>query len=334
MRIPLGLLASFALVSAFAQPVLDQSSTPQAGVVYTYVSAERQDLPGLGAGQVWDAAEVQPISQSTIQFIDLANAQGAADFPQADVVMFSLGKETYLESTTDGLYAVGTYIASPTITVVYSDSFRLLRFPCTLGTAWTDTYAGPYLYNGEAYVRSGSGTFEATGYGTLVLPGGAVHDVLRIDGRESYTEAGGNNLFTYTDSFSLFYKPGLGSYVARNDSIATTFNGASSPVQLRFLHMDSTSLGTDPVLGRWIGMEVFPNPASDLVHVVFAADDALNLAVFDAHGRQVATARPPVHGVGVHRYPLALDGYAPGLYTVIAVSRDGRHGLVRFTVVR
>jgi hypothetical protein len=96
--------------------------------------------------------------------------------------------------------------------------------------------------------------------------------------------------------------------------------------------MDSTSLGTGSVAGRAVGMEVFPDPASDEVNVVFASDGAMQLLVFDARGRQVATAGPSTPGAGVHRVHLSVQDYASGLYTVIAVSRDGRRGQVRFIV--
>lgn len=322
----------FAVVSA--QPVLDQASAPRPGTVYTYVSADRQALAGLGAGQVWDASGAVPFTTSTVQFYDTVAGQVAAQFPQAEVVMFLEGKETYLSSEADGLYALGTHIASPTITVGYTDAYRSLRFPCDLGTAWTDTFSGPYLYNGEPYVRAGSGSFSATGYGTLVLPEGPVHDVLRIDGVEHYTEVGGGNLFTFTNSFSLYYKPGLSHFVARNDSIATSFNGSPSPDQLRFLHMDSTSLGLVPDVARGIGVEVFPNPASDRLQVVFATEGAAMITVLDAHGRQVAREPVAPEAAGVRRVALDLHRTAAGLYTVVVTGQDGRRGTVRFAVVR
>jgi hypothetical protein len=40
------------------------------------------------------------------------------------------------------LYIQGSYTASLPITSVYTNVYQYLQFPCTLGTTWTDTYAG------------------------------------------------------------------------------------------------------------------------------------------------------------------------------------------------
>jgi len=325
-------MATVAVSTVFAQPTLDAGSAPAPGNSYAFVIADPITLNGAGAGQVWDASGAIQTSATTVDFIATSSSSVSASFPGADVVIVADGSETFIDVASDGLYILGSYNPGLPVTAVYSDPYRYLQYPCTLGTAWTDTYAGSYTYNGDTYAQSGSGTYEATGYGSLVLPWGTVDNVLRVDGSETYEESGNGNSYVYDAVFTYYYKPGVGYFVARSIDASATFNGAPAGVQLAFLFLEQNSIGMGEQVAASIGMEVFPNPATDEATLLFAAEGSLSLQVIDGAGRTVLQRSLPRSGAGLFRETLDVSGLTDGLYTAIVTGTDGQRGAARFLV--
>lgn len=71
-------------------------------------------------------------------------------------------------------------------------------------------------------------------------------------------------------------------------------------------------------------LDLWPNPAGDILNISFRATDRARVTLIDGTGRQVYTG---LHHGGIDLLPVA--GFAPGIYTVV-VSRDGRVTTGRF----
>lgn len=323
-----------AFTTAVAQPTLDQSCAPAVGSSYTFEVCDLINLSGLGAGQVWDASGVTVNGSEVADFIAVGSSTVAASFPSADVIQTSSGIETFIDVASDGLYVIGSYNPNLPITSVYTNVYQFLQFPCTLGTTWTDTYGGSYTYNGITYVQTGSGTYEASGYGTLQLPWGTLDNVLRIDGSETYTESGNGNSYMYNSTFSYYYKPGIGNYVARNIDASAELNGVPQGTQQLFLFLDQNSIGINERSAMTIGLEAFPNPAQDQLTLLFTAEGSLSLDVMDAEGRVVLRRSLERAGAGLFREQLDVSGLSAGLYTALVSGTDGQLGMTRFLVQR
>jgi len=334
MRSSFLLPALLTLTTAFAQPTVDQSCAPTAGSSYTFVLADMLNLSGQGAGQVWDASGAFITGNDVVDFVALGSSVAGASFPTADVVQTSAGNETFIDVASDGLYVIGSYNPNLPITSVYTNVYKYLQFPCTLGTTWTDTYGGSFTFSGITYVQTGSGTYEATGYGSLQLPWGTLDNVLRIDGTETYTESGNGNSYVFTSIFSYYYKPGVGLYVARNIDASAELNGAPQGTQQLFLFMDQNSIGIKERSAITLGLEAFPNPAQDQLTLLFTAEGSLSLDVMDAEGRVVMSRSLERSGAGLFREQLDVSGLSAGLYTALVSGADGQLGMTRFLVQR
>jgi hypothetical protein len=319
---------------ASAQPTIDQTCAPTVGSSYAFVVADALTLPGIGAGQTWNASGAMITGSDNVDFIGLGNSSAGASYPAADVVLTAAGNETYIDVASDGLYILGSYNSSLPITSIYTNVYQYLQFPCTLGTAWTDTYAGSYTYNSITYAQSGTGSYEATGYGSLVLPWGTVDNVLRIDGTENYQESGNGNSYDYNATFSYFYKPGIGYFVAKGIDASAELNGAPAGTQQNFLYLEAGSIGMAEHAAATIGVELFPNPAQDQATLVYTAEGSVSLEVLDAAGRTVAHRAIARSGAGLFREMLDVSALTNGLYTAIITSADGQRGVARFLVER
>ena len=318
--------------SASAQPTLDGSSAPAPGYTYDFVVAPYLNLSGVGANQVWDASGAVTSGADNAVMLDLASSTAGNTFPMADVVVLSGGTESYIDVQADGLYIIGSYIGNLLITSTYTDPYRYLIYPCQLGDAWNDTYDGSYMYNAVTYAQAGSGTFEATGYGTLVLPWGSISNVLRVDGTEIYSETGGGNFYEYIGTFSYFYKPGLRYFLAKSTDASATLNGSPAGDQLVFTYMTENSVGLDEQEASSIGMEVFPNPADRTANVIFTADRALSMEVYDVDGRLCMQRALNGAGAGLFRESIDVSGLPAGMYSVIVHGRNGQRGVTRMIV--
>ncbi|MCB0771507.1 MAG: T9SS type A sorting domain-containing protein [Flavobacteriales bacterium] len=321
-----------AMLRLEAQPVLDGSCAPVPGTNYTLVVAGSIDLPGMGPDQVWNAAGAVVSGTEQIGFIEAELTFAGTFFPTADVAN-SLGQiETFIDIADDGLYIVGTYNGSFPFISTYTDPNKYLQFPCELGDAWTDTYAGSYTYGGVTYTQSGSGVFSATGFGSLVLPWGTVTNVLRIDATEVYSETGNGNLYEYEAEVSYFYKPGVGHYVAKSADASTTFNGNSTGSSANFVFLDGSTVGILDQPDRSIGIEVYPNPVGSNATLLFTAAGARSLQVFNADGKLVLDQPLTGYGAGLHKLGIDVHGWASGVYSAVLLGVGGERGVTRFVV--
>jgi hypothetical protein len=167
-----------------------------------------------------------------------------------------------------------------------------------------------------------------------VLPWGTVDNVLRIDGTDSYQESGNGNTYTYEATFSYYYKPGLGHYVAKSIASTSEYNGSPAGDQEFFLFLEANSIGIGERELTSIGLEVFPNPTADIATLVFTAEGSLNLSVMDGAGRTVVERALPRTGAGLFRETLDVSALSPGLYTAVVTGADGQRGVARFAVER
>jgi hypothetical protein len=90
--------------------------------------------------------------------------------------------------------------------------------------------------------------------------------------------------------------------------------------------------GLAPRATRMAAAVVFPNPAHAILHVIHPLHDVLRVEIFDAAGRCVRKARmtsPASPQAGQLSVP--VSELAPGMYTLVVVSKDG---LARSTFIR
>ncbi|TXI80250.1 MAG: T9SS type A sorting domain-containing protein [Flavobacteriales bacterium] len=335
MRATFSFLIAAAPIITLQGQTLDMGNAPTIGSTWSYISCGPVVLAGTGEGQVWDASgAVSNAAPESMAYIDPMSSAVGGEFPNAEVALQYGASVTYYSVEEDGLYVLGSYQANLPITSIFTDPLRQFIFPAVLNDSWSDEYSGSYTYNGEAVSQEGEMSCTVSGLGDLVLPWGTVENVLRLDITEVYTEQGLGNTFEMSRTLTEFYRPGLGTYVARAYAATTEMNGQPGQSGQGFLYLPEAALvGIGDARERAIGMEVFPNPATDRATVVYAANGVGTIDLYDASGKLVLQRPAPLTS-GLASATLDLHGLPAGVYTVRVQSRDGDRGNIRLAVDR
>ena len=177
--------------------------------------------------------------------------------------------------------------------------------------------------------RSGSVTGNADGFGSVVMPFGTVNNVLRVRLVEDYTDRP-SSTSTTTSSPTSSTSPDCAPLV----QIEMHGDHADAVNDQRTQWLDGSAVGIAEALTQDIGIDVFPNPASDRIEVVYGASGRLTLELVDATGRTVqvqelANARP-VCTATWWTSPASL----PGLYVLRIRNEAGETGTKRLIIIR
>jgi len=169
-----------------AQPILQYpDNAPVIGDIYETMCISPNGLSHepVGPDVSWDFSQITPLTSGSIVAIDPTTAPDGNLFPGANIAL-NRGDSIYtfglVEST--GFYYLGAKmtIMNFPVTMVYSDSRKFLQYPFTYNDTYTDGYKGISSVSFTEIRASGESVVLADAWGTLILPTGTYHDVLRI----------------------------------------------------------------------------------------------------------------------------------------------------------
>jgi len=280
-----------------------------------------------GSNMTWDFSTLSADSSETIQFVDPAGTPMAASFPGATVAQYQDNSYTYFQTSGTDMLLLG--VDADGIIVPYQDPEQWLQVPCSFGTTWSDNLAASFSSSGFPVNRSGSVTGNADGFGSVVMPFGTVNNVLRVRLVEDYTDQTIVNI-DYDFITDFFYKPGLHAPLVQiGDYTVTTLITVNDQ---RTQWLDGSAVGIAEALTQDIGIDVFPNPASDRIEVVYGASGRLTLELVDATGRTVQVRELGQRAPGVHRDVVDIAGQPAGLYVLRIRNEAGETGTKRLII--
>lgn len=316
--------------SLLAQPTLGSgSATPTPGEQITYANGDYA-LPGAaGANLTWDHSSITNNASNIQNWVTPASTGLSAAYPNATVALDATGSDYlfYTGSATgfeqDG-FSVGGF------TGTCSDRLTMLAYPSSYSSTFADNMQCSITDGNTTWARTATITGEADGYGTVILPWGTVNNVLRVHTVQhmidnQYTPA---SEYDY-DSYS-WYKPGTHGPVLNIDKTSVNFfgiliNDSSATV------IDAASVGLAEALRHDIGVDVYPNPATDRVEVVYgvAGGQVMTMDVLDLTGKVVLTIGRRTQVAGVQREVLDLSDLSAGAYLVRVTDANGATGMKR-----
>lgn len=330
------LLFSFSMglgMTALAQPTLEfPSSAPTPGTSFE-VNYAAPTAPGAnGPDQTWDFASLAADS-SGITYVELPEATPLGnEFPSATAAVVAPTGTDYFRAAAGLLELQGISFLGQTAPL--DNSAAYLPYPCTYQSSWEDDFGGTLEFQGFPLQVTGTVIGIADGYGTLLLPEGPVNDVLRVRRITSTTIQTFLGDFVLEDETFAFYTAGIGIPVLEISN--TTGDVLGTPIDLQTLEwVDLTTVGVAEGPGARIGLEAFPNPATDQVQVNISLGGGAQVSVelFDAQGRQVRALPLNTGSHGVHTHFLDIQGLPSGMYMLRVVDNDGRSGTVRIQVL-
>lgn len=316
--------------SALAQPTLTfNGNAPQPGTSYQWRFGPYMAPGAAGAAQVWDMSGLTIDSTTQVMLVAPSATTFGASFPTATVAEVSDGSTVYYRTAADGVYMVGH--EAEDFPVVFSEEGRFMSFPCTYQTTWADTYSATFTSEGITVQQDGDVSGEADGYGTLILPGGGTHQVLRVHWIQEVTT--GTSMFSTTTLFDsyLYYVPGRSYPLVQSITSTATFLGNTITQQFTQWTDEVVTGVPDGTTGS-ISMDVFPVPTSDRLYFDLPArSNGMPLVhITDAAGRTVNGARDlTVRGT---RGSLDVSAMPAGIYQLTAIDAAGRRATARFIV--
>lgn len=335
MRTLVTLVGVLAFMLLNAQTITS-ADAPAVGYTFSWqTSAWYQDL-SVGSGQTWDMSAATPSGGAEVFFYILPSlAPGSAQFPNADLALQpagSLSTATFIDVQSDGLYGLGTYDSGGPVSVLFSDVENTMRYPCTMGTSWTDFAAYETQVSGTP-ISSGAdtSTYTTDGSGTLILPNATYDDVLRITHTSSETAVSFGTTYVTTKDEVIFRKPGIQEVLASTMHHVYYTNGVQSDELFQSFYLVSISTGivADEAAAT---LSLFPNPANGIVRIHSTATDVLELTVTDALGRTIhAEHFPAGHAMGGGS-TLDVSTWGKGVYQVSMRDMAGQVSVQRLVV--
>lgn len=329
-----------------AQPTITTAQLPYAGLAYinSVDSSFTASIPAGGAMQTWNFSTL--LTQDDLDSIGFINASVTPyvnDFPGANLAANSTTDSiySYFITNANGFYFKGIYFYGSNLPfpvninkLVFNPANLSVPTPFTYNNTLTsfyrfvldvDTGGAPYL----RIISRTNQAFVADGYGTVQLPSSASYsNCLRIKVTET----------TY-DSV-LVDALGFGIYIPFSNSISqsTIYNFLRQAQPSLILSINADSLGTNGLSASWFqgtaitsvsdqqtstspsAINVFPNPASDLVMITLPDAGKQNdiFRLFDLQGRVIRETSLE----GMNQYGFYVSNLAAGTYMWTVSGRE------------
>jgi len=199
----LNVLAQPTITSAQLNPVIGESIS----VVQTnWIS------PGSGGPNLtWNFSSLISSQTGTLTI-----SGASASFPgtnQTQEMVMSDGSimRNYSEVIATGqfLHGFDFSISGSSLTYNYSNTEKMLQFPLSISTTFTDAYSGTFSLAGIPGTRTGNVSFSVDGYGTITTPSGTYSNVLRVRFENTNTDVSAIGTNTASQITYLWYKAGI-----------------------------------------------------------------------------------------------------------------------------
>lgn len=286
-----------------------------------------------GAGITWNFASLSSFNVKTGTFV-LPNATPhAAAFPGATTaVVYTPGIEygsftanyEFFTINNTGLTKNGfVNNASTPIAVNYSDPKTLMPYPFTYGNSHIDNFTANYSSGPNSVTEAGNFTVTADGYGSLVLPYGAINNVLRVRIVENFTQTiAGFPPFEYVVETYAWFHPRLAYPIF--SIISETVNGSPQPsVIARYIQIpnfddsipDIVSISPQSALQT---TQLYPNPVRHTAQLRFTLTQSAPVVaeLYNLSGKMVAEVVNSYLPAGSHSAAIAAHQLPKGLYVL------------------
>lgn len=332
----LSMLFASVAATAMAQPTLiTATNNPVIGdSFYGYMTdSSHVDIGSAGASVTWDMSAIVKNDSDTTTYMACSATPNCSLFPGSNIVMYNAGDYAYGISGTSGIEMIGAYAMGTDMHM--TNNMTYTKFPLSMSTSFNDTFETTVSILGMTLYITSNSTNTVDAFGTLMLPTGTFNNVLRV--HSVVVEKDSSNILG-TPDVSLSQTETYSWYVTGFHSPLLTVNldtaGASSPyVTDAKYYAPATSLSVaNTALQN--GMNVYPNPASNDVHITLgAAGTERTLYVADMTGKAVYTQIVKANNNGGSDVVVPVSNLANGLY-VVRVIGDGSVTTAKFSVIK
>jgi len=275
------------LVARSQGPTLTFSNlAPVPGDVSTSYNADTAGVsPGsAGAGQNWNFSGLNVLTTQTIFiYVQPSSTPYFASFPSATVAFTTGNLYSYIIAGPSEYSIIG--ISSSMYTMNYTDPEVLYSFPFSFGNNFTDSLAGSYLLSGNNYVRKGTRTVTADGWGTLILPSGTYNNTLRVKCIQDFIDSSAMGVSHIYNTTYLWYDGIHKTPVLNILKSTVTRNGTHNYGNSVMVSAGASGIADNFSTATLVN--VSPNPANDIIHVRMNMSALFKMEILTLDGKVI-----------------------------------------------
>lgn len=282
------LLTSFLLISLslLAQPSLQYpENAPVIGDItqIQFVSPTGLSTDPVGENVTWDFSQLTNLYGATIEAIDPASAPYGSLYPQANIAL-KMNDSTYSYCLIDesGFFYLGAQMmqSGNPIIMVYSDSRRYMRYPFDYLDTENDPYKGASNFPPVEIRATGDSEIGADSYGTVILPYGTFHDVIRLTTLDIEIDS----LFVMNQFTGVVEVTRMQFHWYWQYSKSPLFSieivtAGAGPADTTAYYATTGAGLNDPSSSPISMLSVFPNPAEDHIKISFNTSESIGTTI-------------------------------------------------------
>lgn len=324
-----------------AQITIDENDINKTfGTVWTMFQADDDSLainvnlgtPGGPNNWQFDPSDFPAGDTVDYTIVDPASTPWGNEFPNSDHVWNFLEPEnnfnvfSFTEASSNGYlhHSAVFQVGANEFKVIFSNPRKLLEFPATLGTTWTENYIVIPLFDpANATVDSTSSVSTVDAWGTITTPLGTF-DCLRV--RVDETEISldyDNGVVVATDTTTeinyLFYTEN-GGYFAEISSLDNETNPNFTTASDITFRMQNVTVGIEEnsnlKLSTFDLAQNFPNPFNPSTQISYSLSkpNFVNLTVFNEIGQEVKVLKNGFQNAGNFNLNFDASKLSSGTY--------------------
>jgi hypothetical protein len=215
------------------------------------------------------------------------------------------------------LGATGVTGGIPALTISVTPAPEIVYgLPSTLGTGWVTAFTNTVRLLGSVLsTTTHNARYSVDAYGRMTMPGGQVHDALRI---KKYNLYNGSPVLSY-----LFLARGGAQIYAESASPDTNINSGTIAIRRRTLVWNQTVLADptdvrldDRIPAAFALKQNYPNPFNPATRIEYElpTDAFVSLKVYNLIGQEVATLVNESKRAGIYVADWNAEGLPSGMY--------------------
>ena len=326
------LLSLFALTiaagTAIAQPNLTASTmNPVIGdVFYGHMLDTNVSKGPSGAGVTWNFASVTQMSLDTTTYKACDSTPYCSSFPGSNIAQLNGGDYVYGTANSSALQLNGVH--SMGMNIVFSNPQVVMHYPFTYNSVFVDTSSAVIA---SVYYHTEIDSFIGDAWGTLTLPSGTFNNVLRIRQIVHSTDSFGTDVsHARTESYNWFVPTFHNPIMTIGyDTAGSTTSYVSSAAYYTAPH----NVGVRDMSKAVSGVKVYPNPATDMMHIEFTTGDAsaTTVTITDLMGKVGATLGRDKINTGKNDIAYSVADFSTGVY-ILQIQNAGGVTSEKFVV--
>lgn len=283
---------SLILTQAAYEPVI--GDTNRMYILDTSAFSSGLNVNSTGANHLWDyQALVSTNSLVTSVYLNTTAVSASSNFPGSSMVQKQGPLNNFLKSTTTPTTQTEFLgINSPGITMNFTNSAVMVRYPLAFGNTVTDPFSGSFTFSTTSGNATGNATTTADGTGTLSLPAGITYtNVLRVKSIQNINmSVSGFPAGTIKQVMYNFYDGSEKFPIFSINYTAMQLTLQSPTVTVNVTgHKNAFPVGINENDFSNTLVSVFPNPGNDFINITLNGEhlQPKKIIVYDQLGKEV-----------------------------------------------